>query len=190
MWYNKTEGDIMNTKIKNLLTIIGFTIIPSFLSYAASSTYFWDKLIERNILPANADVVFLKDVCLWSGIVLSAIFLSGNLYITKNKCAHMIEQRDSLLKMNKEYLTTYLEKSISSNFSNCNVRIFVPQYPLLHKVAKRFNIKIKKTFIIKNFSMISNEGSTRNLKFEVYPNAQGLVGECYVKDAIVYDDTI
>ena len=101
-----------------------------------------------------------------------------------------MEQRNSLLKMNKEYLTTYLEKSISSNFSNCNIRIFVPKHPHLYKIATKLKIKARKTFIIKNFDILSNEGVTKNLKFEVFPKVQGLVGECYKKDSIVYDDEL
>ena len=45
-----------------------------------------------------------------------------------------------------------------------------------------------KNYYIKNIDGLAESDITNNLKFEVYPNKQGLVGDCYDQKAIVYDD--
>ena len=48
----------------------------------------------------------------------------------------------------------------------------------------------KDVYYIKNIDGLAEKDITNNLKFEVSPNKQGLVGECYEQEAILYDDDL
>lgn len=180
-----------NKKIKIVASVVIFTAIPSLLSYIANSNSAIVRLQRLNIIDKDINTGLIKDLCLLSSIILSVILLSFNLAKSKIKNEDIIEQRDLLLKLAKDMFGGALKKILSQNCSDFDVRIFVPKHPNLYRITELLHFNnIKKKFVIKNVSQIAQEGLTKNLEFQVYPNAQGLVGECYKNKALVYDDEL
>lgn len=183
---------MMNRKfVKQFIFVIIFSAIPAFLSYLANSTLIFDKLIALGLLGETLDVPLIQDYCLWIGIIFSAVALSFDLFVTKVKYNHILEQRNLLIKMTKNILASSLGKRFISQASSFDIRIFVPKYPTLYKLLEKLGYeKYHKKFTIKNIDLISDEGITKNLEFEVYPNKEGLVGMCYETKYMVYNDDL
>ena len=189
-WYERDDS-MVKKHIKVILPVILFSAVPSVLSYLANSSYVFDKLQKNGWIGKSINIKEIQDYCLWIGIVLSAIFLSINLIRTKLKRDSYLEQRNNLISMNKSLLANALGSTFVSNEASFDIRIFIPK----HKYLYRFYDWIKNTsfprkFIIKNISIIAEKGSTKDLQFEVFPNPQGLVGECYKTKYIIYDDKL
>ena len=182
----------MNRKIvKQIISVVFLSAIPAFLSYLANSSLIFDKLIEYGFLGGTINIPLVQDYCLWIGIVFSVIVLSVNLIVTKVKYDHILEQRNSLIKMIKNISSGALGKRFLSDSSSFDIRIFIPKYPMLYKIADYLKIKnIHKKFIIKNVDLIADQGITKNLQFEVYPRKEGLVGACYQTKAMIHDDDL
>ena len=177
--------------IKEVVKISVFTALASFLSYLANSKLIFEKLISAGIVSENIDIPLIQDYCLWLGIIISSLFLSLNLIITKVKFDHILEQRNQLIKMTKDIFSTSLGKHFSSDTSSYDIRIFIPKYSLLYKIADKIHFKaIHKKFIIKNIDLIANQGTTKNLQFEVFPKSEGLVGFCYKTKTMAFDDDL
>ena len=165
--------------------------LPAFLSYLASSELIFLKLIEKNIIGSAINIPVVQDYCLWISILLSAIFLSGQLVLVKVKYDHTLEERNLLIRMSKNILSGTLGKLCFSNQPNFDVRIFIPQWPILYRLAEKMHfLNIKQKFIIKNIDLIAEQGTTKDLEFEVCPNQEGLVGLCYQSKSIVFDDNL
>ena len=193
LWYYWYERDDSMVKkfVKVILPVILFSAIPAVLSYLANSSYIFDKLQKNGWIGKSINISEVQEYCLWIGIVLSAIFLSINLILTKLKRDSYYEQRNNLISMNKALLANALGSTFVSNEASFDIRIFIPK----HKIRYRFYDWIKNTsfprkYIIKNIGIIAEKGSTKDLQFEVYPKPQGLVGECYSTKAIIYDDRL
>ncbi len=180
----------MKKAIRIILDII-LTSIPAFLSYLASSTIFFDSLQQAGYLGQGVNIAYIQDCCLWIGIVLTAVLSTARLIYRQWKLDNSLKQRSSLIRMNKRILESSLSEKVSEGFANCDIRIFVPKHPLLYKLTSiQLFHNMKREFVIKNYDTIANEGTTRNLTFEVYPNVEGLVGKCYNKQSIIYDDNL
>lgn len=181
----------MKKKIaKIIVSVLCFTAIPTFLAYVASSDYFLSTLEQKGWLGQNANIQLIKDVCLWISIILSAWLLSFNSAKAQINHEKSLEQRNLLLKMSKEILNEGLSK-IQLGFSDFNIRIFIPKHPVLLKIAHVLHIKNKQiTYVIKNIPQIADQGTTNNLEFKVFPEPQGLVGECYNRKSVLCDDNL
>ncbi len=177
--------------IKQTIIVIVLSAIPAFLSYAANSSLIFDKLIEVGVIGEFLDVPLIQDYCLWIGIAISAFGLSLNLLITKIKHEQILEQRNSLIKMNKDFLASSLGRRFLSDTSAFDIRIFIPKHFVWYRICDTLHFnKVKKKFVIKNIDLIAEQGATKNLQFEVEPNQEGLVGLCYKNKALVYDDDL
>ena len=180
-------------KAKIILSVLIFTAIPSFLSYVSNSDYFFTKLINTGIFSENItkSIDLIQDGCLIASIVLSVILLSATSAKAQIKHELILEQRNLLIKMNKDNLKTALVEKFSKEFSNFNIRIFIPKHPRWYALLKWLHIKNYKVFfIIKNIPQIAEVGITTNLEFEVYPKCEGLVGLCYKEKVMYYDDNL
>ena len=156
--------------IKIIFSVLIFTAIPAFLSYVSNSDYFFFQLIKKGIFNENINIDLIQDICLWASIILSAWLLSFNLAKTQINYECILEQRNLLIKMNKDNLKTALVEKFSKEFSNFDIRIFIPKHPKLYAVLSFFHIKKHKiSFVIKNIPQIAEVGITTNLEFEVYP---------------------
>ena len=148
-------------------------------------------LIENGILSEKVNIDLIQDICLWVSIILSVWLLSYNLLKAQIDYERILEQRNLLIKMNKENLKTALVEKFSNKFSNFNIRIFIPKHPNLYAILKFFHIKkYRISFIIKNIPQIAEARITNDLEFEVYPKCQGLVGICYNRKVMYYDDKL
>lgn len=175
----------------HIIKIVIVSVIPACLSYLANSELIFDKLIEMNIVSSSIQVSLIQDYCLWIGIVVSAIFLSGQLIIVKIQYDRVSTERNLLIKMSKNIFAGTLGKACFSNHPEFDVRIFIPKHPIVYKFADLFHVtKITKKFVIKNIDLIAEQGLTKNLEFEVSPNQEGLVGLCYETKTMVYDDDL
>ncbi len=171
-----------------------YEIICSGLVYLSKSQIAWDYLKKINIFNQSLKIDKCQDVCLILSIVLSAIFLSINLIRKNLKYEKIQGQRNSLMKMNKENLGFAL-KEYSTGFSDFDMRIFVPKYPRIYKILDYKILNYipflkKRIFTIKNIDLLANEGATKGLEFEVSPNVEGLVGQCYQEQGVILDDNL
>ncbi len=177
--------------VKQIISVTLLSTISAFLSYLANSTLIFDKLVKYGIIGTTIDISTIQDYCLWIGIAVSTVGLSLNLIVTIVKHDHILEQRNSLIKMNKSILSSSLGKRFLSDSSSFDIRIFVPKNPLLYKTIDKLHIRnVKRFFSIKNIDLIAEQGITKDLQFEVYPNQEGLVGICYQNKMMVYDDDL
>ena len=166
---------------------IVFSFFPAILTFVCKSEGFLDSLQDKGILGSNIDTVVLKDILLIISIVLTFILLTTRLIKKQYYMDNAIQQRNKLLAMNKEIFTITLAKQLGEEYLNIDIRIFVPKVSLISRIKDMFKITHKKYFKIKNINSLSESGTTDNLIFEVSPNQQGLVGNCYSTKSIVYD---
>ena len=184
--------------VKHIIFTVAFSAIPALLSYLANSSLLFDKLLQNGLLGKKVDIKLIQDYCLWLGIIISAIALSSNLFITKLKYDSILEQRNALIKMNKTILASSLGKRFLSDSSSFDIRIFIPKYPSVYNLVDKLQDRhkkikkplIRKIFVIKNIDLIAEQGITKNLQFEVFPKQEGLVGLCYNTKSMVYDDDL
>ena len=178
---------------KIIISVFLFTLIPAFLSYVSDSDNFFTKLIEAGILSENItdSIDRIQDFCLIASIILSAMLLSFTSAKAQIKYEYILEQRNLLIKMNKDILRTALIEKFSKEFSSFNIRIFIPKHPRWYDLLKWLHIRNHKvSFIIKNIPQIAEADITTNLEFEVYPKCEGLVGRCYNEKVMYYDDNL
>ena len=175
--------------LKHLIVVILFSAIPAFLSYAANSPYLLEKMVSAKILGSAFPIDLIQNVCFVLSIILSTILLSCNLFLTQMKYDDLLDQRGLLIRMTKDNLRIVLSE-LSSGFSDFDIRFFIPRFPKWYYLCNRLHLKYKREFAIKNIDIIANQGATKNLRFEVFPNPQGLVGQCYRTKNMVYDDML
>lgn len=177
--------------ISAFFVVVLFSAIPSALSYLANSSLIFEWLKKYEIIGQGVNIAAIQDRCLWLGIILSAVFLSANLFWKTVQRNQAIEERNSLIKMNKSILATALGETFHCNQLSFSVRIFIPKHQIFYAFADWIKLKnFKKSFIIKNIDLISDEGRTKDLQFEVSPKQEGLVGACYAGRMMVYDDDL
>ncbi len=183
----------MRKTYKTILSVLLFTAIPSVLSYVSNSNLLFEKLINQNILSKDINIQYVQDICSWLSILLSVILLSLNLARTQIEFDNVLEQRNLLIKMNKDNLRTALCEKFSGDFNHFDIRLFIPKHPKLYALYDFLGLSDYKTFfVVKNIPQIADPGVTSNLEFQVSPQTekQGLVGECYNDGRIVYDDNL
>lgn len=176
-----------NKFIKIVVSSFIFTLIPSVFSFASRSSSFLDKLKDNGIIGSKINIISLKDVLLLISILLTFLLLGVKLSKAKIEKEVAIKQRDKLLKMNKDILINSLAKELGKEYLNIDIRIFIPRFTLINRLKKILGLKYRKEFIIRNINHLADPGNTNNLTFEVYPNPQGLVGECYNTKYMIYD---
>lgn len=184
----------MKERTRVIIQVIGFSLIPSILQFLATSDSCLDDLQKSNIIGSSVNIVLMKNVLLILSIILSAILLSINLAYEKIENIKVRKQRDLLIKSNKDIFIKALCSQLELDYLDMNIRIFVPYndrcYIIKSFFAKLFKTDIKKIFVIKNIEYLSESNDMNDLKFEVYPNAQGLVGQCYKNKSIIYDENL
>jgi len=175
--------------MKKIILSLVYALIAVGLTYVSSSSYILPFLVEKGILGIAIDTERIKELCLFASMVFAGVFLPVSLCKAEIQRDNAIDQRNQLLKMTKNNFGITLER-FSSNFSGFEIRFFIPKHPVLYSIEEKLGIKHKKEFIIKNIDIIANQGATKGLSFEVSPNSQGLVGECYRQKSMVYDDML
>ena len=164
------------------------SLIPALCTYLSQSENILSWLQNNNYIGTEINIEIVQHITGILSILFTFGLLTIPLIISNLQNLTYKTQRDYLIKNNKEIFQNTLKKQLD----NCklNVRIFVPRISLWHKICKKLNIKTKNVYCIKNIEGLADKDITDNLKFEVYPNKQGLVGDCFEQKAIVFDDDL
>lgn len=151
-----------------------------------------DRLQKNQYIGSAVNIQNIKDWCSIIGLVLTFIFLTISLIIHEIEEERYKTQSKQLLKYNKDIFTNAITEYLGREYCNIDIRIFVPNKPISWKIIHFFNKDYPLKFIIRNFDGLAEAGMTNNLSFQVSPkdSAQGLVGDCYQKRKIIYDDNL
>ena len=174
---------MMKKKRKILIKNISFSFMPALLSYLSKSENILNNLQSKGYIGKNVDIYSIKDRCLILSIVLTFILLTYNIIKAEIERNYLLEQRNQLLGFNKKIFTSVLSDEMNVKNIDLNLRIFVPRKTILNYINKNYKLE----YVIRNLNNLAEAGLTNNLKFEVYPNPQGLVGECFVSKQMIYD---
>jgi len=182
----------MCKKNKIILSVILFTLIPALLTYSARSVSFLDNLKSAGFIGGHVNLIILKDYLLLAEIIFSALLLSVNLTFTTLKKNSLLEQRNSLIKLSKYIFLRGLEKATEISHIDMNIRIFVPHKNKILVFNRFININIGNEieFELIYISGLNEIDDVQNLKFQVFPISEGLVGKCYKNKYINYDTNI
>lgn len=181
----------MGKKAKDIVIKgIIFSLIPAFCTYLSQAENMLDWLQKKNYIGTEINLEFVRQCAGILSIIFTFVFLTVPLIIVNLQSSSYKSQRDVLIKNNKEILQTTLKDQLYLDSCKLNIRVFVPYTSLRHKICKWFKIKTKNVYYIKNIEGLAEKDITDNLKFEVYPNKQGLVGVCYEQKAMLYDDDL
>lgn len=179
-----------NSTKEIILNGVFSSLIPAVCSYLGTSDNILCILQEKGYLGEKLDLHLFAE-CMNIVAVFSTFFLlTLPLIIRGIRQNSLQKQRDALLKHYKDIFETTLKNELQLKSCHINVRIFVPKITMLVNIRKKLNMNYKLMFCIENVNGLADSDITENLKFEVYPNRQGLVGECYEKRAIIYDDDL
>lgn len=183
MWKVKKTKDII---IQGII----FSLVPAIFSYLGQSDNVWNYLVKKQYIGTRINISVIKDGCLVFSIVFTFIFLTFNLICSQIRENLYKKEWISFVRFNKEIFVKTLTDALGKEYSNINIRIFIPDKPLLWRIKRIVYKKAKLSFVIKNIEGLANPGITNNLSFEVEPTSQGLVGECYNKKQMLYDDSL
>ena len=179
----KTTRDII---IKGVL----LSLVPALCAYLGQPNNILDWLQQNNYIGTEINLEFVRQSGSILSIFLTFIFLTIPMIIVNLQSSSYESQRNLLIRNNKDIFQAILKEHLHLENCNLNVRIFVPRNTLLKKICKLFKMPTKDVYYIKNIDGLAEKDITNNLKFEVFPNRQGLVGECYQQEAILYDDDL
>lgn len=148
------------------------------------------RLKEHQYIGANVDVNFIKDASAILGVILTFWFLTRPLIISELNERKYHIQRDRLIKNNKEIFLKVFCKTLGRERCDLEIRIFVPENGWKYRIRKLLHRDTPFYFKIKNLDGLADPGTTEDLRFQVYPNQEGLVGKCFQERTILYDDDL
>ena len=168
-----------------------FSLIPAVFTLLGSSSIL-DELQQIGIIGTAVPIQGLKDLCSLLGILFTFALLTTNLIIHEMEEGKYRRQSQQLIKYNKDILVNTLSDCLGKEYSNIDIRIFVPYKTIWWRICHLLKHDRPLMFSIKNIDGLAEAGMTNNLKFCVEPESkkQGLVGECYHKRKIIYDDNL
>jgi hypothetical protein len=184
----------------NNFKIIWKIIITAFLpTLAALFTYLAKSncFLENVLAPFGSviNVNSLKDNLLLFAIIIQFLLALQIVFIQFHK-DKLSNQRDRAIEYHKKLFIKSLEKDLDMSGKDINVRIFLPhRFFKFKKTIEKIlgnKVKFKKEFKIRNVNGLAEPGKTEKLRFIVEPEekTQGLVGECYNTENIVFDNKL
>lgn len=174
-------------KAKIILGCILISLIPAILSYLGTSNNILDILVEKRIIGESVDIEVIKESCLIANIIFTFLILLYSKVKEEIKISNCNEQLEGLVSYCKELLCGAISKELGGVSIHINIRIFVPCDGLLYHIRYLFNRNTPLYYKIRNVKGLAETDITNNLKFQVRPNDEGLVGMCYRKGNICYD---
>lgn len=168
--------------------IIG-SLVPAILVWIGQSDMLL-RLKEHQYIGINVDVNFIKDVSAILGVVLTFGFLTRPLIISELNEQKYHVQRDRLIKYNKEIFLKVFCKTLGLGRCDLEIRIFVPERGWKYRLNKLLKKDVPFYYKIKNLEGLADPGTTEDLRFQVYPKQEGLVGQCFQERTILYDDNL
>lgn len=179
--------------MKKLKTIwvqgIIFTLVPAICVWLGQSDLLLN-LQAKQYIGENVNIAIVKDVSAFLGVLLTFLLLTCPLIVSEINERKYHQQRDRLIKNNKETFLNILSKILGRERCEIDIRIFVPQNTWHDRLIKFFDKNHPIYFEIKNLDGLANPGITEELKFQVSPKQEGLVGQCYCQRCILYDDDL
>lgn len=180
-----------NKKIRKIVKDgVLLSLIPAICTYLGQDNNILVRLQEKGYIGPNVNLELFRDWMNILSIVLTFTILTVPLIIANMKSESYKAQRDTLLKNNKDIFGITLKEQLKLENCHINIRVFVPKITLRHIISKWLHLPIKLEYHIKNIDGLADHDITENLKFEVYPRKQGLVGNCYSQKAVLYDDDL
>jgi hypothetical protein len=178
----------MNSKGKIIFTTIIELIIPIVLFYFAQPNIL-DKYIQ-NLWWAGKpiDVIKIQGVCLFLGTIYTILVIGYHIVRIRIDIQQIKSKRGKLIAHNKDTMLDALRIKFTALPHDIEIRIFVPE-TLLDRISSILQGKPYKAmrFAIRNIEGLADAGTTDELSFEVKPNPEGLVGQCYKLRQIVLD---
>lgn len=179
--------------MKKLRTIwiqgIVFSLCPALCAWLGQSNIL-EQLQEKQYIGTEIPVAVVKECFAFLGVISTVLLLTCPLIVAQLNERKYHLQRDRLIKNNKETLFKVLSNILHRERCDIDIRIFVPQNDIIHRIIRKIDKRQPLYFVIKNLEGLAEPGLTSDLKFEVYPNQQGLVGRCYQSRGILYDDDL
>jgi hypothetical protein len=177
-----------------ILRVIFFISIPAFFAYLASDKSIIDNLTQANILGENFDVSFAKQVFLISSILIGNFLLVLLYELKNNKNIVLYNKNIALINQVKTTFLYGLGSLVGDNAKSIKLRIFREEKNI-STLIKLFKCWIRGKQFPRNFKIVYVDGLSDNdisksLSFEVYPQLQGLVAECYNNAEIKYEEDI
>ena len=166
------------------------SLIPALCTYLSQNENILSWLQTNNYIGTEINIKIVQHITGILSIFFTFGLLTIPLIISNIQNLTYKTQRDYLIKNYKEIFQNTLKKQLGVENCKLNIRIFVPRVSLWNKICKKLNIDVKSIYCIKNIEGLADKDITDNLKFEVYPNKQGLVGDCFEQKAIIFDDDL
>jgi len=181
--------------LKSIIRILLLTTLPAAAAYLGKENSILDVWKQQKYLGDNFNIDLVKQILVLGSVLITGFYLSLANELTKNKCLIIGSQRTSLISTLKQSFLEALGALINDPTISeaINVRIWTRDKSITtfikNLLLKRKNEPERKCFVIKNIDGLSNiSDNTKDLKFEVEPEVQGLVGKCYNVKGIVYDE--
>lgn len=181
----------MRRPVKIILAGIICSLFPALFSYLGQSSNTLDWMQKNNLLGSGVNIEILKDVCTGISIILTFTLLTVPLICSQINEKSYHKQRDDLIYQWKDIFVISLGSKLDIKNLNMDIRIFVPKVTLKTKMCKIISPRqFKLKFVIRNLDVLARHDTTDELKFEVYPNPEGLVGQCYTQKIMLNDDNL
>lgn len=180
------KGVLMKNTGKIITIALLTSAMPAIVTYLGKTNNIIDYLYKNEYIGSAFDVELFKSTCQIISIVLSFSIILYQQLTTNVKLNNGNQKINGLLYQTKMVFQEALSSTIGYKV-NFDIRIFVP-------VKKVLNFKKEKSlyFQIVNYDGLCTVGTTNGLKFKVLPQneKQGLVGECYNRRSMLYDDCL
>ncbi len=173
-----------------ILKYILFILIPAISTYLAADDTCIKWLIKHELLSVNVNIELFQKICLFISVIFTTFVINLQLIKHENnekQCQKEIAGLFSIIKQVAQ--SNFATISKNSNFT-FNLRIFVPEFSLVKFIRSFLHKNKEKWFVIRNVEPFAKRDITEHLRFRVYPDKQGLVGEAYESGSIVYDEIL
>ncbi len=183
--------------IKIILRAILLALIPGLLVYLGRADNILDYLKKHKYLGENFNIDLLKYILLVCGVTFTSLIYVVMESRARYKYNIAQSQKTALIYMLKQGLLTSLENLTGDTYirDSVNIRIWVEDRKyytgIVDCIKKKMGKPIKKVFTIRNVDGFTNSSvNNMDLKMEVEPISQGVLGRSYHEKGIVYDEDV
>lgn len=168
------------------------TSIPALLAYLSSSNAFLEWLVEKEIIAVQSKN-FISTLLGIASLVLPSLILFFLYEYYKIKAEKLQIQRDKILYLLKDTYFTVYEKNMEfpeGTFENLSMRVWKPKSAVFftkNKLSIKWKVRLFELSTKYNFD---KNNFKDKLRFEIFPNTQGLIGECFQTKKIVYSKNV
>lgn len=137
----------------------------------------------------NTEITNFQDFFSVISVVSSVILLLYNYVREKCEIVRLAHDNKISLSLIKDIFLSKIETTLKSENMNLSIRIFLPDTSLIYLLKKRFLPNRRKLYFkIKDIpAFAENSNMTKDLRFMVFPNQEGLVGKCFNERKLQWD---